>query len=321
VKAQVALYLAEIKRRMLPYEFAVFVQEGARYQTNANVGPNSSVVLALGQSALLGNQFVHAPDWNFFNLATTYFSYKLDKRGDAIELILLGYYAQQDQFRQFDLGLLEAIVGPRIFLNQSVSIKPYAIGDLVWLGDAPYFDAYGGGGSIRSPVGEHLLLEAYVENRYRHFYDSTNFPTSSQQTGNLTTAAIATELRYGFLHFTTRLGYDRSSTAFAYTSYDRWSVDVGAPIEFVVPINGVGHQIVFTPTAGYSYAPYKGPDPLIDPLTTRVDRETRVGGIIDLQIYQNIGLRTQITQSWVHSTLPNFTMKNFAVAFGPTARF
>jgi tetratricopeptide (TPR) repeat protein len=321
VKEQVALYLTEINRRLLPYEYALFLEAGARYQTNANVGPDSSIVRALGQDAVLGNQFGHAPDWNWFQVAALNFAYKLDKRGDAIEFTMLGYYSRQDKFRQFDLALLEAILGPRFFLNQQVSIKPYAIGDLVWLGDARYFDAYGGGGSIRSPIGEHVLVEAYVEERHRHFYDSTNFPTSSQQTGDLTTAAIASELRYGFLHWTARLGYDHNNAMFNYTSYDRWSVDIGAPIEFVVPINGVGHEIVVTPTAGYSYAPYKGPDPLIDPLTKRVDRETRVGGILDVQLYQNYGLRTQITQTWVHSTLPNFTMNNFSVAIGPTARF
>ena len=54
---------------------------------------------------------------------------------------------------------------------------------------------------------------------------------------------------------------------------------------------------------------------------TRQDRETRVGGVIDVQLYQNWGLRTTITHSWIISNLPNYDMKNFAVAFGPTARF
>jgi hypothetical protein len=130
-----------------------------------------------------------------------------------------------------------------------------------------------------------------------------------------------TELRYGFFHLTTRGSYDVNRAIFSYNSYDRWSLDIGLPFEFNVPIAGMSHQIVFTPTGGVSYTPYRQPNPLVDPFTNRLDRETRVGGILDIQIYQNFGIRTQVTQTWINSTLPNFTMKNFTVAFGPTARF
>jgi tetratricopeptide (TPR) repeat protein len=321
VKAQVAAYLAEINRQLSPYEYALFLQSGARYQTNANIGPDSTLVRAFGQDAQLNNQFGAAPDWNWFQIAALNFAYKLGRRGDAIEFSLLGYYAGQAKFHQYNLGLVEAIVGPRIYLNPTVSIKPYAIGDLVWLGDQRYFDAAGGGGSVRSPIGEHVLVEAYAETRHRTFYDSNNFPTSSQQTGNLSTVAMATEFRYGFFHLTTRGSYSVNRAIFNYNSYDSWSLDIGLPLEFNLAIAGMSHQIVFTPTGGLSYTPYRQPNPLIDPFTNRLDRETRVGGILDIQVYQNFGIRTQVTQTWINSTLPNYTMKNFTVAFGPTARF
>src|SRR5579871_1663950 len=117
VQAQVAVYLAEINRRLSPYEYALFLQSGARYQTNANVGPDSTLVRAFGQDALLNNQFGAAPDWNWFQIAALNFAYKLGRRGDAIEFTLLGYYAGQAKFHQFNLGLVEATVGPRIYLN------------------------------------------------------------------------------------------------------------------------------------------------------------------------------------------------------------
>jgi tetratricopeptide (TPR) repeat protein len=240
VKAQVAVYLTEIDRRLSPYEYALFLQSGVRYQTNANIGPDSTLVRAFGQDALLNNQFGAAPDWNWFQIAALNFAYKLGRRGDAIEFTLLGYYAGQAKFHQYNLGLVEATVGPRIYLNPTVSIKPYAIGDLVWLGDQRYFDAAGGGGSVRSPIGEHVLVEAYAETRHRTFYDSNNFPTSSQQTGNLSTVAVATEFRYGFFHLTSRGSYSVNRAIFNYNSYDSWSLDVGLPLEFNLAI--AGHQ-------------------------------------------------------------------------------
>ncbi len=100
------------------------------------------------------------------------------------------------------------------------------------------------------------------------------------------------------------------------------SVDVGLPIEFSVPgFDGTQRQVVVTPTYGYSETRYDDPNWIIDPFVTRQDRETRVGGVIDIQLYQNYGLRTTITQTWIISNLPNYDTKNFTVAFGPTARF
>jgi hypothetical protein len=320
VVAQVQGYLAEIARRT-PYDYALFLQSGARYQTNATVGPDSSIVRSLGQDAVLGSQFARGPDWNWFQIAALNFAYRWGRTADALEVTLLGYYARQNHFRQFDLGLIEAYVGPRIYLNRTTSIKPYVIGDLVWLGEAPYFQAIGGGGSLRWRYGDNVFVETYVEERHRRFFDSASFPTSSQQTGDLLSAGIAAELRYGFVRWLTRLTYDHNNAVFSYNTYDRWSVDVGLPLEFYVPFAGTNHQIVFTPTAGYSDTPYKDPNVLIDPLVTRHDKEVRVGGILDVQLYGSFGLRTQVTQTWVHSTLVNFTTKNFTVAFGPTARF
>ena len=130
---------------------------------------------------------------------------------------------------------------------------------------------------------------------------------------------------FGFARLTTRVGYDRNNArpGFDFNSYNRWSVDVGLPIEFSVPgwTDGVARQVIVTPTAGYSDARYDDPNWIIDPFVARYDRETRVGGIVDVQLYQNWGLRTTITQTWINSNLPNFDMKNFSVAFGPTARF
>ena len=324
VRSQVNAYLAEIARRQAPYEFSALLHAGARWQSNANVGPDSQIVRAIGQQALLGNQFARAPDWNWFQLAAMQYIHKINKRGDAFEVIFTGYASQQHKFTQFDLGLVELTGGPRVAIDQNSSFKFYAIGTGVMLAHHKYIESGGAGFSIRGPLGSYGLAEGYVEHRYRRFFDSDEFPTASEQTGNLLTAAINTDLKFGFLRLTTRVGYDRNNARkfFDYNSYDRWSVDVGVPIEFSVPgFDGNQRQVVVTPTAGYSETRYDDPNWIIDPFVTRQDRETRVGGVIDVQLYQNYGLRTTITHTWIVSNLPNYDTKNFTVAFGPTARF
>lgn len=321
VKGRIKLCLAEIERRQAPFQYYLFLQAGARYQTNANIGPDSALVRAFGHDFRLADGFAKTPDWNLFQIAALDTSLKLTPRGDALEATLIGYNAEQQRLHQFDLGLVEAMIGPRLILTKDLSVKAYAIGDAVWLGNAPYFQALGGGGSVRANLGSRFVSEAYVEWRHRKFYDSSNFPTSSEQSGDLLTAAVLGELRLGRFGLLSRLGFETNDAAFDFNSYRRWSIDLGIPFEVNIPIDGIGHRVILTPTAGYAVTSYRMPDPLIDPVTTRLDRETRIGGIIDVQLYQAYGWRTQITQLWVHSSLPNYAMKNFSVAFGPTARF
>jgi hypothetical protein len=321
IRAQVRAYLAEIDRRLSRYEYSVFLQGGMRYQTNANVGPNGLMVRALGQDAILGNQFGKQPDWNCFQTVSAYYAYKMNLRGDAIEVTFQGLNSTQVKLDQFNLGLIEVTVGQRVAVGQNASFKYYGIGDQVWLGGANYFNAVGGGLSARTTIGSLGIVEAYIEDRHRNFFDSLNYPTASQQTSDLITAAITTDLAFGPLHWTTRVGYDESRAIFDYNSYKRYSIDVAFPFAFELLLFGTPHQFVFAPTVGYSRADYATPNPIIDPMLVRHDNEQRYGAIFDAQIVDNIGARTQILYSRIDSSLPNYTTNNFSVAFGPTVRF
>jgi hypothetical protein len=321
IRTQVNAYLAEIDRRLRPYEYSVFFETGTRYQTNANVGPNGLMVRALGQDAILGNQFGKRPDWNFYESVSAYYAYKLDLRGDTIETTFQGFNSNQVKLGQFDLGLIEATAGPRLAVGQNSSVRYYVIGDQVWLGEANYFNAPGGGFSVRTTIGNLGTLEGYVEGRHRNFFDSQNFPTASQQTSDLITSAIVSDLAFGALHWTTRIGYDQNSAIFDFNSYKRYSIDLVFPFPFQLELFGAPHQFVLAPSLGHSWADYNAPNPIVDPVTIRHDNEQRYGVIFDAQIVNNIGVRTQIQYSKIDSSLSNFTTSNFSVAVGPTVRF
>ena len=321
IRAQVRAYLAEIDRRLSRYEYSVFLHGGMRYQTNANIGPNGLMVRALGQDAILDNRFGKTPDWNTFQTAAASFAYKMNLRGDQIEATLLALNSRQFKLSQFNLGLVEVLVGQRVAIGQNASFKYYGIGDQVWLGDANYFGALGGGLSARTTLGDLGIAEAYVETRKRQFSDSVNYPTSSEQTGQLTTAAATTDLKFGPMHWTTRVGYDENRAIFDYNSYKRYSVDIAFPFEFQLAMFGAPKQYVIAPTAGYSWANYAAPNAIVDPNITRHDREQRYGVIFDAQLIDNIGLRTQVQYTKINSSLPNYTTSNFSVGLGPTVRF
>jgi tetratricopeptide (TPR) repeat protein len=322
IRTQVLAYLAEIDRRLAKYEYNVFFHAGLRYQTNANVGPDGLMVRALGQDAILDNKFGKKPDWNSFQILAANYAYKTNMRGDAIEATFVGLNSRQFMLDQFNLGVVELLVGPRIALGQNASFKFYGIGDQVWLGDANYFNAGGAGLSARSAISSIGQIEGYVEGRHRTFANSLNYPTASQQTGELLTSAVTTDfILMPGLHWATRAGYDENRAIFDYNSYRRYSLDVAFPFEFALSLFGTPHQFVVAPTAGYSWANYIAPNAIIDPLTIRRDREQRYGAIFDAQLVNNVGLRTQIQYSKIDSNLPNFTTSNFSIGFGPTLRF
>jgi tetratricopeptide (TPR) repeat protein len=321
IRTQVTAYLAEIDRRLSRYEYSVFLQAGLRYQTNANVGPDSLMVRALGQSAILGNQFGKQPDWNSFEAVSAYYAYKMNMRGDSIELTFQGLNSNQFKLNQFDLGLMEVTAGQRVSIGQNASFKYYGIGDQVWLGGSNYFGAAGGGLSARTTIGNIGIFEAYVEDRQRNFSNSLNYPTASLQTSNLITAAVTSDLAFGPVHWTTRVGFDNNHAIFNFNSYNHYAIDMAFPYAIVLPLFGAPHQFVVAPTVGYAWADYAAPDQIVDPNSIRHDREQHYGVIFDAQITGSAGLRTQVFYSKIDSSLPNYTTSNFSVAVGPTYRF
>jgi hypothetical protein len=322
VRGQVNAYLAQIDRRMSVYDYSVFAQAGLRYQTNANVGPNDLLVRALGQDAILDSSFGKRPDWNAFQTVAASVAYKPNMRGDAIEASLLALGSQQFRLSQFNLGLVELVAGPRIAIGQNASFKFYGIGDMVWLGDANYFNAAGGGISARSTIGDVGFIEGFVEGRHRSFFNSANFPTAAEQTGDFLSSGVVTDLRLtANLRGVIRAGFDQNQAIVDYNSYKRYSIDLAFPYDFVLPMFGKPHQFVIAPTLGFSWANYAAPNAIIDPTMLRHDSEQRYGAIFDAQLYDNVGLRTQIQYSKIDSSLPNYRTSNFAVGFGPTVRF
>jgi len=321
IRGQVLAYLSEIDRRLSRHDYSVFMHAGMRYQTNANIGPAGLMVRALGQDAILDPRFGKQQDWNSFQIIAANYAYKMNMRGDALELTFLGLNSRQNRLGQYNLGLVEVLAGQRIGLGQNASFKYYGIGDQVWLGDANYFSAGGGGLSARTTIGDLGLAEAYVETRNRRFANSFYYPTASDQTGDLLTAAITTDLRFGWLHWTSRLGYDSNNAVTDFNSYKRYAIDVALPFEFTAAPFGAPRRFVIAPTAGYSEADFEAPNPIIDPTVTRRDREQRYGAIFDAQLVDNIGVRTQVQYIKIKSNLPNYTTDNFSVSVGPTVRF
>jgi len=327
VQAEAERFVAELESRESPSTWSVFAQAGVRYQTNAAQGPGSDI-RSFGQVVPINSTFAKQPDWNLFGLFGVNYIHNLQHGNeDAIEASATGYYARQLRLTQFDFGIIEGTLGPRFSLPiQGGSVRVYGIGTAATLGQAPYFNGYGGGASTRFLLNTPAIawVEGAFEYRRRNFFDSATYPTSSQQTGGLITTYVrATGAIADRVQWITRLTFEQARIAglFDFNNYNRWAAELGFPISFSVDWGGSAHEIVVTPFGGIAYFSFAQPNPAVDPLTIRKDHEYRGGLVLDVQIASNVGLRAQGQYSEMKSTLPNFRMQNYSFMIGPTLRY
>ena len=328
VHTEVEVYIAAVDRAVAINQFSVYAQAGLAYQTNANAGPNSPNVLALGQNALLSPQFQKTPDWNAFGLVTAHHFYDFDdQRGDGWESDLVAYYSQQFKVTRLDLGLVELRTGPRLGLGDygGPSVHPYAIGNAMTLGGPDYLNTLGAGLSANWPVNEALTLTPGVEFRNRWFYNSENYPTASGQSGGqwigylFGTGLVSAPLG---ISWQGRLSFTDANASYKPYGFRDVSVDLGLPYAFAAPAFAQTASLwTLTPAVGFSYTPYDAADFIVDPFVTRVDRQWRVSATLETTFYKSLGFTLQVQYLHTNSTIPNYRLQDFIVAGGPTYRF
>lgn len=327
VRDEVATFLAQIDRNVSPSQLSLFAQTGLRYQSNADAGPNSPVVQALGQNALLSSQFRRQPDGNAFGLVSAHHFYDFgDQNSDGWESDAIAYYARQFTVTRLNLGLFEASTGPRLGLGPSGdSIHPYVLGDVLTLADSPYLGTVGAGvsGRVNLPAG--ITLDPGVEFRRRQFDNSVLYPNAGGQTGDqwigyvLGSGPFTANPNWSWQGRLALTGASAVYTPYAYTDL---SVDFTVPYNFTAPgFANTRRPWTVAPLVGFSWTNYREPDPIVNPLVTRQDRQLRVGATFDMSFLENVGLQAQVEYLTTHSTLTNFRTNDFIVSAGPTVRF
>ena len=328
VRDQVAKFLAAIDRGLSDNQFALFAQIGLRHQTNANAGPDSQIVRALGQDAVLSSQFKRTPDWNAFGIVTLHHFYDFEnQRGDGWESDVISYYARQFKVTRLDLGLLEVATGPRLALGSGtgMSVHPYVLANYVTLGDRPYLGTLGAGTSVRFQLPFGITLDPGIEFRNRDYRNSKDYENATQQDGH---QIIGFVIGSGSLPFMAglgwqgRLAYTKDTASYRPYAYNDFTAEFALPYTFTAPAFAqTDRSWTIAPFAGYSFTPYREADPVIDPSITRLDRQWRAGATLDMTFFSNFGFALQVQYLHTASTVTNYRTRDFIVSGGPTIRF
>jgi hypothetical protein len=328
VRDEVAKFLSAIDRGLSDSQFAVFAQIGMRHQSNANAGPDSQVVRALGQDAVLSSQFKRTPDWNAFAIATVHHFYDFgNQRGDGWESDLITYYARQFKVKRLDLGLLELATGPRVALGTGtgMSVHPYVLANYVTLGDRPYLGTLGAGLSMRFQLPWGITLDPGVEYRNRDYRNSVDYENATQQDGHqiigFLTGSGPLPILAG-LSWQARLSATKDTASYKPYAYKDYTAEFALPYSFTAPAFAQTEQAwTVAPFLGFSFTPYDQPDPVVDPSITRLDRQWRAGATLDMIFFHNFGFALQVQYLRTMSTVTNYRTRDLIVSGGPTIRF
>ncbi len=321
----ITAYMVEIDRRLSPSQWSVYAQAGVRYQSNATYGPSNGLIFSAGLNGLLPPSFQSQADGNVFGLLSVRHVFDFEnQRGDVWESKLDLYYSQQFKVDRLSTGLAEFTTGPRLALLPDElpgsSVRAYGILGGVSLGGDGYLGSYGAGVSLFLPFTPAFALEPFLEVRQRDYQNSADYPTAGFQSGTMWTAGATLSGRLlDGLGWRARVAYNNADGELPWYGYDNVSFDIAAPYDFEGPW-GVRRWIAI-PSFGYSRYSYDAPNPFIFPGMSRVDDQYRVGLALDVPVYEQFGILTQVQYSWSESNLPNYTFNNFSVSVGPNVRF
>ena len=326
VTDRVRSFSSEIDRRLAASQFSFFGETGIRGQSNANAGPNSLNVRALGETATLSTKFARQADANAFVLGTLQYVYDFEnQRGDVWETNATGYYAAQFTVAHLNLGLGEIDTGPRLAIGEAtgLSVRPYVLGGDVSLGDNQYIGQGGGGVDLRyqSPTG--YVVDLGAEGRARAFSNSAPYPTTHDQRGDqvILPLAIAGPTPIDGLRVQGRLSYVHNTAFARYYSYDQFGVELALPYQFDGLFLAEGRRWTLAPFASVFDVSYVEPQFLIDPNVKRHDHLLQGGATLDMQFQNNFGFAVTAQYVETLSNLPNYRTEDFIVSAGPTIRY
>lgn len=327
VRAKVDAYLAEIAKRLNPNQTTGFLQTGVRYQTNANAGPNGALVKVFGLDAILDNEFVQRPDWNWFaqGVVRNVIDFG-NQRGDTWETTLGGYASRHDEFDRLNTALVDIQTGPRFALFPETlrgwSVRPYAGFLGINLAGDQYLSTQTAGASLGWLPEPGWAFEAGYERVRRNFKNTEEYPTGELQSGFQDTGYFTASgpLFFG-LRWAVRGAVSDVDARVDWQSFLQRSLDVSLAYSFPVAAFGSDRLVTIIPFAGIQDSDYRNPDPFIAPDTTRHDRERKAGVALDIELTRSVGFGVRVQHSKTDSSLPNYELDNTSVYGGPILRF
>jgi Tetratricopeptide repeat len=327
LRARLTAYLPEAQKQLSPVRWSGFLQTGLGYQSNVAALPDTGFVSIFGQSAPQGSGVAQRADGEVFGLAKISNIVDLEnQRGDRIETNFIGYGTGEFSLHQFDLGYTEASIGPRLALDPvhwpGVTIKPYIVGNLSWVGGSSYLNSGGAGVSLGVDTAADWSVSPDFEWRRLSVNNPGPVQITALGSGDYLSFSVAGTYRFtDFISVQVQPIYARAIADNEWQSFNQGGFQAGLHVEFDAPFPLIPLQWTVMPYVSALWDSFDAPDPAVNASIRRCDFAYYGGVLLDMPITANFGLSGMAQYARTNSNLPNFTNDDVTILFGPTARF
>jgi hypothetical protein len=331
VRARVATYLAEIDKRTSRHRFAGSVYGGVRYQTNANAGPERSDIRLLGGPATLDGEFTKKNDWNAFLSGSLRYTYDPQlQTGEVLQTDLLFYGANQFSQNQLDLAFMELKVGPSgqfwPDMIEGMTYRPYVVATYTHLDDSEYFHSFGGGLSFTNVITSTISTEVSGEHVRKDYRNNAENPTADGQNGSESTLRADVNFAIGtnsLLSIGGGVKYeDADQSLYSNTEYMATAAyTLVYDVPYVEELGVIGNRWTSSLSVSRLWTNYHAPDPAVDPVEERYDREWRINLLTSIPVTPDWAIIATLQRTVVDSNFKNFTYTNSLASIGASYRF
>lgn len=302
-----------------------FASLGVRYRSNANFGPDSLTVRALGIDVPIPDVVREQDDVDGLFIGRATHSYDFGRQDAlAYETSAFLFVSRQADLDDLHSTLVEVTTGPRWapFKGgyKGLTVRPHLVANGVWRGDEFNSRVLGGGVNVRLQDEGALGVDATYQYRDRDFEGENRFADQRDGHENF----FATQLRYLVAPQTVLFGrfdYIERVAAVASQQATEYGIVGGIEQRYSAPIAWSPGPWRSYLTGGYRGSEYSAADPNVDPTIIRDDDEWRVAVGQSVPITGRWRANAEIAGTFVESTITNFERDNWSATLSASYAF
>ncbi|MBC7943690.1 MAG: DUF560 domain-containing protein [Burkholderiales bacterium] len=314
--------LARAERSRQKHFVTGSVYAGARYDSNANAGPESRAVRVLGIDGLLDEGSTGRNDFSGELVGALSYTYALDSQaGHEIEANFLTYNRRYDESSEININSLGFDVGPRFYfgplLEPTLSVRPFVSASYIFLDDEGYLRQAGGGVNVRQFFGPASFVEGAIEASDQKFFNSEERAATSLRSGPFVEGR--SNFAWQFLPATRLFGglsIGRRDSEADFEAFNEGAARIGVTQVYPPPFGLTAYSWSTSLSAGIRRTVYDEADPLIDPTTKRQDSRADVILSNNIRMTRELTLVVSLQYTDNDSSLPNFEYDNKGASVG-----
>ena len=316
-----APFIEEIESRLTNHSFSGSIFSGIKYQTNASSGPRSTKVKLFGAPSFLPDEFTNKGDFDVFASGSINYSYDFQSEPKKLLEAGLNVYGNEQFDQTFvNARVIDAHIGPKLivplaFLNNPI-VRPFIAGDYLIVSEDESYYSHGAGFSadIRATEKLNLNLDARVmarENKDASILDGFR----NRMTINA--SYIASETMQ--IQFSSIVATEETKTNIQ--NNRDYTLNASINKTFKAPFNLIKYPLSAGLSFGGSFREYAGPNPTIDPDTTRNDYTIRFSPSLTIPAGETMAILLSAGVTRVDSNIPNSEYDNISVTLGISKQF